>query len=78
MDHSKLSGSEAVSNSANGKTSAGKLFGSIIITVGLINFTGTLLFLSTSIYLIQILSACFGLVFLGSSLLLGKIFKPTV
>ena len=77
MKHDRIVLAEALSNSSNGKTSAGKLFGAIIVIVGLLSFAYTLIFLSTSQFIVQILSSCGALVFFGSSLILGKIVKPT-
>lgn len=77
MKHDEYNKNEKYSNSSNGKTSMGKVMGERTIMVGLICFMYSVFFLSKSVYLVQVLTACSSLVLFGSSMILGKILKPT-
>lgn len=73
----KFSISSMLSNSSNGKMSAGKTIGSLLCMVGSITLMYAAFFVRDVSIINSILLTSSGVIATGSALILGKVIKPT-
>jgi hypothetical protein len=77
MNHGEFNIAEMFSNSSNGKTSISKVLGTYLCVIGSLAFIFTVAVIRDSAALNAILLSSSGVMTLGSSMILGKILKPT-
>jgi len=77
MKANEFSIAEMFANSSNGKTSIGKVIGTIVILFGLLMFGYAVLFLNINKNFDNILLQSLALVGIGSGLIFNKINHPT-
>lgn len=77
MNPDKFSIAQMFSNSSNGKTSAGKVAGFVLIFVGCVMLLYTTFFVRDIGIVNALLFSASSVVTIGAGLILGKVFKPT-